>query len=121
MLIIEKIRNKENTYLIEMTRGDSLVLNLNLTQEGEKVVWDEHDEVVFALSESFKGKSDYKLLIKKDVTIDSNGEEVLELEPEETRDLVYDYDYNFQIKANFADGRVYTFIEGILRVKGEIR
>lgn len=118
MLIIEQIKNKENTYLIEMTRGDSLILNLDLTQDGEEIEWEDEDVITFALSVSFKGKSDYILLLQKEI---SKETQLLELTPEETQDLVYNYDYNFQVKAQYSDGRVYTFIEGILRVKGEIR
>lgn len=118
MLIIEKVKNKDNTYLIEMTRGDSLILDLDLTQiNGEPAEWEVEDKIFFLLSVSFKGERDYKLLIKKEIPKDT---EILELDPSETKDLVYDYDYNFQIRAQFADGRVATIIEGKLRVRGEI-
>lgn len=106
-----------NRYSIEMTKGDTLVLDLAIGQQGGPITLQEGDSVRFALSIGFKGEKNYKLLLKKEIAIDNL---VLELAPEDTENLMNNYNYNYDIQLTYANGNVDTFIDGTFMVRGNV-
>lgn len=95
--------NYINGTSIELTRGDSLSLKVNITKDGEEYIPEEGDSVRFALKKLI---TDDECLILKDIPTDTM---VLHLTPEDTKDLAYgSYIYDMQI--TFANGDVDTFI-----------
>jgi hypothetical protein len=92
--------NGEN---ISLTRGDSLILHVNIMQNEEPYVPREGDVVRFAMK---KNINDEDVLILKDVDLDSM--EVV-IEPEDTKSLSYGT-YKYDIELTTVGGFVDTFI-----------
>ena len=96
---------------IEMTRGDTLRVQVGIEQDEETYVPQTGDSVAFFLKHKAfnKDKTEYSdpaPLITKDVPINTM---VLQLDPEDTKPLDFGkYVYDLQI--TFANGTVDTFI-----------
>lgn len=102
---------KINGTSITLTRGDTLLLKVNILKDGEAYTPEEGDVVRFALKNSKikADKSDYQdqdPLILKEIPIETM---VLELEPSDTKELAFK-EYVYDIEITFADGTVDTFI-----------
>ena len=98
---------------IKMTRGDTLIVALNLTYDGEIYTPDPGDVIKFMAcrGELNADKSAYKdntLLIDKVIPNDTM---VLRLNPADTKELSFGT-YAYDMEITFADGRVDTFIQG---------
>lgn len=96
---------------ITLTRGDSLLLKVNITQDGEPYTPGSGDKVRFAVKHRTlkEDKSDYTdetPLILKDIPTDTM---LLQLDPEDTKDLAFGK-YVYDIEITFPDGYVDTFI-----------
>lgn len=92
--------NGEN---ISLTRGDSLILHVDVTQNFEPYVPQEGDVIRFALK---KNSNDQEVLILKNVDLDSMQ---LIIEPEDTKSLPYGT-YKYDIELTTVGGFVDTFI-----------
>ena len=110
---------------IELTRGDSLRLTVELLKKVDPVppatepTWEpyvpqEDDVIRFAVSKGYKNESGYELQFK--VTIPHDTLRV-EAGPDKTA-LNY-YEYNYDVEITFADGTVDTFISGKFKIIGE--
>ena len=92
-----------NGEAISLTRGDSLILHVNVTQNDEPYVPQEGDVIRFALK---KNSNDEEVLILKDVDLDSMQ---IVIEPEDTKNLAYGT-YRYDIELTTVGGFVDTFI-----------
>ena len=98
---------------IDLTRGDTLKVTINITQDGEEYTPQTGDVVRFAMKRHY---SDSDALITK--TIDNNTL-LLELDPEDTKELAFGA-YVYDIEMTFANGDVDTFIKGKFTITEEV-
>jgi len=97
---------------ITMTRGDTLIAEVSITDsQGDPYYPESGDTVRFALKHPLmtSGNKNYKdkePLIEKDIPINSM---ILQLDPEDTKPLDFGR-YVYDIELTYADGRVDTFI-----------
>ena len=103
------VQIKNNT--IRMTRGDTLLLRVNVTIGGTPYALLPGDTVRFALKSDSMDyyKKQFKEtapLVLKDIPTDTM---LLRLDPEDTKGLDFG-DYVYDIQITFADGFVRTFI-----------
>lgn len=109
-------------YNIQLTRGDTLTVAIELKQNGTLYTPSGNDMVRFAvkhkdMTPKKRRYIDYQPIISKVIP---NSTMVLVLTPEDTKDLDFgEYVYDMQI--TFADGRVDTFItEANLAITPEV-
>jgi hypothetical protein len=88
---------------ISLTRGDTLILQINITQDGRNYIPGEGDKVRFAMKKSI---GDADALILKDIPTDNL---ILQLDPEDTKNLAFGA-YKYDIELTTSDGAVDTFI-----------
>ena len=122
MLIITKT---EKGYDMELTRGDTLTLEVGMSREIDPIppateptivpyTPAENDVIRFAVSKGYKGDSGYELKIEKTIPHDTLK---FTCSSEETS---LDYmTYHYDVEITYADGTVDTFIEGSLTITGE--
>lgn len=95
---------------ITLTRGDTLLVQVDIMRGEEPYVPEPGDSVRFALKRSLNARgSDFREpdpLILKDIPIDTM---VLRLDPEDTKSLAFG-NYYYDIEITFANGIVDTFI-----------
>lgn len=96
---------------ITLTRGDTLLLKVTITRDGEEYTPTSSDKVRFALKhkELKDDKSDFvddEPLILKDIPTDTM---LLQLDPEDTKDKAFGR-YVYDIEITLPDGYVDTFI-----------
>lgn len=101
---------------ISITRGDTLNVSINLTnQDGSQYVKHEGDTIRFAMKKNY---ADDVCILKKDIPVDTM---VLRLESEETKSLEMGTTYVYDIQLTMYDGTVNTFIDkGKLKVTEEV-
>jgi hypothetical protein len=92
-----------NGNAISLTRGDSLILHVNVMQNDEPYVPQEGDVIRFALK---KNVNDENVLILKDIDLTAMQ---LIIEPEDTKELPYGT-YKYDIELTTVGGFVDTFI-----------
>ena len=105
---------------ITLTRGDSLIGQVDITiedeiqQTSEPYTPEAGDRVRFALKHDY---TDETPLLIKEIPTDTM---TLELEPADTKGLPFG-DYVYDVKITFADGRVDTFIKkGKFKLEEEV-
>ena len=95
---------------ITMTRGDTLQLQVTITQGEEEYTPVEGDTVRFALKSQLNGKGtafkEEEPLIEKSIPIATM---ILKLDPADTKELLFGQ-YTYDIEITFANGKVDTFI-----------
>lgn len=91
----------DSTKSINLTRGDSLYLNVSFTVDGEPYVPVDGDTVRFALKKNIE---DEECLVIRNIPIDTM---ICHIEPEDTKDLKFDV-YWYDIELTTVDGDVYT-------------
>lgn len=91
----------ENTKQINLTRGDSLYLDVDFETNGEPYSPVEGDTVLFALKKNIE---DAECLIVKNIPTDTM---VCHIEPGDTKNLDFGI-YLYDIQLTTADGDVYT-------------
>lgn len=118
-------KRKDETYDIELTRGDTLTMEVGLFRKIPPVPPDteptfepyepvEGDSLRFAVSKGYKGASGYELKLSKDIPLDTL---TFTCSSQETE---LDYEtYNFDVEITHDDGTVDTFIEGKIKIVGE--
>lgn len=99
-----------NNTTIKMTRGDTAIIQVAMTRNGQPYELQEGDVVRFALKRAAMNAkkteySDAKPLIKKTI----GGDLVLRIDPQDTKPLGFG-EYAYDIEITFADGEVDTFI-----------
>lgn len=99
---------------ISLTRGDSLILNIVITKNGERYQPVTGDVVRFALKQQIP--DDEPLILKNaDITTMT-----LTLDPEDTKDLAFG-SYTYDIELTTVDGYVDTFIgPAVFRLTEEV-
>lgn len=99
-----------NGTAIRMTRGDTAVVQVSMTKDGEAYTPEVGDAVRFAMRPAglnSKGTAyKYEVCLEKAIPISTM---VLTIEPEDTKDLNFG-EYVYDIQITFADGTVDTFI-----------
>lgn len=101
-----------NGTTINLTRGDTLRVKVDIVKDGEPYTPVDGDVIRFALKRSAlnSDKTDYQDKEPKILKTIPNDSMILELEPSDTKELGFGtYDYDIQI--TFADGTVDTFIK----------
>lgn len=98
--------------MITLTRGDTLILNVGITKDGEPYTPTENDAVRFALKRALMNQNksayaDAEPLVLKTIPSDTM---ILRLESTDTKELPFGT-YVYDIQITFEDGTVDTFIE----------
>ena len=106
------IRNDQ----ITLTRGDTLLVTLTITDGNDAYNPMPGDVIRFAMSKKYKSKPGYELLLMKPIPTDTL---ILELLPEDTAELQYGT-YNYDIQLTRSDGRVDTFISSTITLTEEV-
>ena len=97
---------KVNGTTIQVTRGDTVRLQIELIDsEGHEYIPQEGDSIRFAMKEDY---DDISPIILKEIPIDTL---VLQLDPEDTKNLPQPSIYVYDIQITYADGSVDTFID----------
>lgn len=105
----------DNQNNITLTHGDTLVLTVALTKDGEAYDPEPGDIIRFALSIGYVGDQGYKLILTKDIPIDTLS---FKLTADETEALAL-RKYVYDIQITHEDGTVDTVILGRLTITGE--
>lgn len=100
---------------ISLTRGDSLFLEIGLTEDGEEYTPEEGSSLRFALKESYEAADSTALV--KEIPIDTC---ILEIKPEDTKPLTMKKTYVYDIQFTDADGHVDTVIKGKFKITEEV-
>lgn len=98
---------------IHLTRGDTLIANLEIKRDDETYIPAAGDVIRFAMKKDYK---DEEPLILK--TIDNN-EMVLRLDSSDTKSLEFG-EYVYDIQITMEDGTVDTFISDVFIVEPEV-
>lgn len=98
---------------IELTRGDTLRVKIDVLINGETYTPRPEDSLRFAMKTTYNTS---KLLVHKNIPIDTC---ILHLEPQDTKKLRFG-DYVYDIQITFANGDVNTFISGRFRLNPEV-
>ena len=98
---------------IELTRGDTLKVKIDVLINGEAYTPRPEDSLRFAMKTTYNTS---KLLVHKDIPIDTC---ILHLEPEDTKKLRFG-EYVYDIQITFANGDVNTFISGKFKLRPEV-
>ena len=110
-----------NGTFITLTRGDTLLTEVAMEYDGQPYTPKEGETVRMAvkhpnLNDDGTDYADEEPLIVKNIPIDTM---ILELEPSDTKPLGFGK-YAYDIEITFADGRVDTFISGVLNLTKEV-
>lgn len=103
---------------IKLTKGDTLTLNLALTdQQGEAYEPEQGDAIRFAVSTGYLGEHYYELHYEQNVPTDTL---TFTMPASETAKLAYK-EYNYDIELTHNDGCIDTVISGKLKITGEVK
>ena len=98
---------------IHLTRGDTLIANLEIKRDDETYIPAVGDVIRFAMKKDYKDEE--PLIIK---TIDNN-DMVLRLDSSDTKSLEFG-EYVYDIQITMEDGTVDTFISDVFIVEPEV-
>lgn len=101
---------------ITMTRGDSLAIYIKAYSQN-KLLYSptENDVITFAVKEKYE---DENCVITKTISPETM---ILELSPEDTKELPQPSTYVYEISLEMENGIVDTFIKGTLTIQEEIQ
>lgn len=102
---------------ITLTRGDSALLAIDLYKDDELYVLQDGDVVRFALKQYTEEEN---CLVRKPLTVDAEGNFILEIEPSDTKTLPFNTTYKYDIELTTAQGKVHTFIKDELYLDEEV-
>lgn len=111
---LEKVTEK--VINIKMPRGDSASIPLSLKRGEEGYTPVEGDTIRFAMKKSYKDPDD-KVLINKEIPISTM---MLEIEPSDTKELDMGKSYVYDIQFTSAEGKIDTFIKGVVELENEV-
>ena len=100
---------------ITLTRGDTLMLQLQLTRGGETYTPAQGDSIRFAMKRKYTDNDSTALV--KNIPTDTL---VLEIEPNDTKELPMNKTYVYDIQLTDANGRVDTFVGGNFELTNEV-
>lgn len=101
---------------ILLTRGDTLMLKLSLTKNGEAYTPQEGDVIRFALKQKYTDP-DSEVKVVRSIPTDTL---ILKIEPEDTKDLIMGKTYVYDIEMTDSYGNVDTFITGKFGIDNEV-
>jgi len=101
---------------ITLTRGDTLILQIEISKGDEVYTPVEGDYIRFAMKHKYSD-ADSAVKILKEIPTDTM---TLELLPEDTKSLSMGKKYVYDMELTDNNGRVYTFISGTLRLTEEV-
>ena len=101
---------------ITLTRGDTLLLQVEINKDGKSVDLKQGESVRFAMKYRYTDP-DEAVLIYKEIPLDTL---ILELKPEDTKPLKFNKTYVYDIQYTDIDGRVDTFITGTITLTEEV-
>lgn len=108
---------KEGKADIELVRGDSLILTLNMSRQDETYSPEQGDQMIFTLRKNYKGLTNDAILLQK--TVDLYDSIILEIEPEDTESLEYG-SYKYDMEFDSYDGKVDTVMQGTFKLAKEV-
>lgn len=108
---------KEGKADIELVRGDSLILTLNMSRQDETYLPEQGDQMIFTLRKNYKGLTNDTILLQK--TVDLYDSIILEIEPEDTESLEYG-SYKYDMEFDSYDGKVDTVMQGTFKLAKEV-
>lgn len=100
---------------ITLTRGDTLFLEIGMTKDGDVFVPEEGSSLRFAMKRKYTDADSTALV--KEIPLDTL---VLEIEPDDTKNLPMKKTYVYDIEYTDPDGHVDTFISGTLELTEEV-
>lgn len=103
-------------YNITLTRGDSLFLHVVLKRNGVVYTPDADAEIRFAMKANYKDP-DTRAVLVKNIPVDTL---LLAIAPEDTKGLVMEKTYTYDIQLTDENGYVDTFIEGDFHIGKEV-
>jgi len=113
--MVEFKETKKGGYAITMTRGDTLRKKIDVVDMyGTPYTPQEGDSIRFACKHDY---NDTECLIYKEIPYDTL---LLQLDPEDTKEMNQPDIYVFDIQLTTADGTVTTFVKGKLRILEEV-
>ena len=101
---------------ITLTRGDTLLLQIKMIKQGQPYVPQEGDSIRFAMKKKYSDSDDQVVLVKE-IPIETL---ILEIEPQDTKNLPMRSKYVYDIQFTDAEGRVDTFIKGTFLITEEV-
>lgn len=105
----------ENNDII-LTRGDTLLLQIKMIKQGEIYTPKQGDSIRFAMKKKYTDK-DSEVILVKNIPIDTL---ILEIQPQDTKNLPMRSKYVYDIQFTDAQGRVDTFIKGTFTITEEV-
>ncbi len=106
---------------ISLTRGDTLIVQVNIKQDGSDYIPDSGDIIYFALKHNTMDSKRERYLDKEPLILKMipNDTLILRLESAETKNLAFGR-YVYEIELTKEDGTVDTFISGIFTLTPEV-
>ena len=101
---------------IILTRGDTLLLQIKMIKQGEIYTPKQGDSIRFAMKKKYTDK-DSEVILVKNIPIDTL---ILEIQPQDTKNLPMRSKYVYDIQFTDAQGRVDTFIKGTFTITEEV-
>lgn len=101
---------------IILTRGDTLLLKIKMIKQGTEYIPQEGDSIRFAMKNRYSDP-DQDVVLVKNIPIDTL---ILEIQPEDTKNLPMRSKYVYDIQFTDLNGRVDTFIKGTLTIEEEV-
>ena len=101
---------------ITLTRGDTLFLQLSLTKNGQPYTPAQGSSIRFAMKAKYNDP-DTAVVLNKNIPIDTL---LLEIEPEDTKELQMRKTYVYDIQLTDENARVDTFISGTFTIGEEV-
>ena len=101
---------------ITLIRGDTLLLEIKMIKQGELYIPVEGESLRFAMKKKYSDPDDQVILVKN-IPIDTL---ILELQPQDTKNLPMRSNYVYDIQFTDINGRVDTFIKGFLTIEEEV-
>lgn len=101
---------------ITLTRGDTLLLQIKMIKQGQPYIPQEGDSIRFAMKRRYSDSDDQVVLVKN-IPIETL---ILEIEPQDTKELPMGSKYVYDIQFTDAEGRVDTFIKGTFLITEEV-
>ena len=99
---------------ITLTRGDTLILQLSLTKNGQAYTPAVGSSIRFAMKEKY---TDEQVTLEKNVPIDTL---LLQFDPADTKELPMGKKYAYDIQLTDEVGHVDTFIQGTFKIGNEV-
>ena len=101
---------------IKLTKGDSMIVELELEKGEETYTPQEGDQLRFAVSTGYRGEIGYVLHLSKPIDPEDM---LIRLDPEDTTDMAKKR-YHYDVEMTYADGVVDTCLSGEFELTGDV-